>query len=170
MVETGQEHELLEHPTRRRIVDTLEIMPGMNKNQLRHELDVGLKVLDYHLTKMEDEGLVVRKPSAQDKEVLYFRPEDTDLWENPRTRIMFGRRPTRHVGLYLADHPGAGSNAIADALDLSVVTVRHHLRTLRDHDLIVSAKIGRSVEYHPLNELRAWAKELGDNFDKPWLS
>lgn len=161
---------LLLHPTRTDILDTIQAKPGINKNQIRLELGIGLKVLDYHLSKMEDAELVVRMPSAQGKEVLYFAPEDVDRWENPRTRIMFGRKPTRHVGTYIAENPGTSSEAIAEALDLSVVTIRHHIRTLKDHNLIVSAKIGRNVEYHPLSELKEWVEDLGDRFEKPWTS
>ncbi len=163
-------NSLLIHPTRADILETVKAKPGINKNQIRLELSIGLKVLDYHMTKMEEAELVVRMPSAQGKEVLYFAPEDVELWENPRTRIMFGRKPTRHVATYIAENPGTSSEAIAEALDLSVVTIRHHIRTLKDHNLIVSAKIGRQVEYHPLSELREWVEELGDQFEKPWTS
>lgn len=140
----------------------------MNKNQIRREVGVGLRVLDQHLQKLLSEDVVVRRPSAQGKEHLYFRPEDQDLWENEATRIMFGRREARDVGLYVAEHPGATSKEIAEAIGKTPMTARHHLRTLRDHGIVTSADAGRKVEYHPLRELRRWVEEHGEVYDRPW--
>lgn len=158
------------HETRCKIVEAIKETPGMNKNQLRKELGIGMKILDHHLRELTHAELVLRRASAQGKEHLYFHPDDEELWENPRTRIMFGRCATRNVGLYISENPGATTKEIAEALGIAPVTVRHHLRTLRDHQIITSAKVGRSYEYHPLRELREWVDEHGDVYKRPWMS
>lgn len=158
---------LLDQPTRRRIVEELEKRPGLNKRRLCDHLDLYMSQVDQHVRRLQKAGIVVTRPSPREREVLVFRAEDEELWENERTRILYGRSPVRQVALYLAENPGAGSQEIADAMDLTAITVRHHLRTLRDHKLVATLQIGRSYEYHPSNELRAWAETTGEHFERP---
>lgn len=159
---------LLRHPLRRQILKILRERPGLNKNQLAKRLDIYPNQVDFHLRRMEKGDLVEMRPSARDSEILCFRVGDAGLWEDERTRILFGRRPLRQVGLYLADHPGTSSQKIAGALDVSTVTVRHHIRTLLDHDLATRWRIGRRFEYHPTEPLEAWVDEVGSGFERAW--
>lgn len=160
--------ELLEHPLRKGIIDALEKTPGMNKLQLCRELDTYPNLLNFHLNQLEEARLVVTRPGAQGNEVLCFLWEDAALWENPRTRVLFGRQPIRKVGLYLADNPGSKTRQIAKALEVSPVTVRHHLRTLRDHDLVDRYRAGRRFLYAASEDLTSWASEMAGVFERPW--
>lgn len=160
--------ELLEHPLRRGIVETLAETPGMNKLQLCRALDTYPNLVDFHLEQLHDARLVVTRPGAQGNEILCFLWEDAELWENPRTRVLFGRRPIRDVGLYLAENPGTKTRQIAEDLGISPVTVRHHLRTLRDHDLVDRYRAGRRFLYAAGEDLETWASELGSVFERPW--
>lgn len=155
---------LLRNPVRHRIVDQLARTPGLNKNQLRRELDVLPNLLDFHLERLAEHGLVVTRPGARDNEVLCFLETDEDLWDDEELRIMFGRESTRDIGLFIARNPGADTEAIAEAVGLSEVTVRHHLRTLRDHDMVQRTRLGRSFEYHPSELLDSWNELVGDAF------
>lgn len=159
---------LLRHEVRGAIVDLLQNRPGMNKNQLSRELDIYVNLLDFHLNRLIKAGIVTTRPAAQGKEVLCFLPRDVHLWEDPDTRILFGRKPTRDVGLFLAENPGCTTKAVADALDCSPVTVRHHLRTLGDHGLVDKLRLSRRVIYQPEEKLRQWVQEIGTHFDRPW--
>lgn len=164
----SQQEALLRNEVRARIVRELGRTPGLNKNQLRERLDVHPNLVQFHVERLEEGGLVVTKPSAQGKEVLCFREEDTHLWEDESTRILFGRRRSRQVALYVSDNPGAPTSEIAAFLDLSPVTVRHHLRTLIEHDLVERVRLGRKVEYHPQPRLQDWDQALGDRYERPW--
>lgn len=157
---------VLEQPTRRRIVEELEQRPGLNKRRLCDHLDLYMSQVDLHVERLEEAGIVVTRPGVRDREVLVFRSEDADLWENERTRVLYGRAATRQVGLYLAENPGAETQGIAEALDLSPPTIRHHLRILRTHDLVAHLQVGQSHEYHPSNELRDWARTVGRHFPR----
>lgn len=167
---SGIESALLRNPNRRAIVEQLGRTPGLNKNQLRKKLDILPNLLDFHLDRLVEHGLVVTKSSAQDKETLCFLRCDEELWSDEEARIMFGRRPTRDVGLYVAENAGADTKEIAEAVGLSEVTVRHHLRTLKEHDMIRRIRLGRSFEYHPSSLLEDWMDRVGDAFPRPWES
>lgn len=159
---------MLSHPVRAKIVGTIEAKPGMNKNQICRALDLHFNLLEHHLARLEDAGLTVTLPSAQGQETLVFAAEDADLWENPRTRILYGRSPTRHVGLYVADNEGASTKEIARAIGRSTVTIRHHLGTLEEHRLVLRYKAGRSHLFAPSEELEDWAVHHGPSFSRPW--
>lgn len=159
---------LLDHPVRRRLAQTLEERPGMNKSQLCDELELDSNVLNHHLGKMAMGQLVVTRPSAQGKETLCFRLEDVILWEDERTRILFGREESRGVALYLAENPGATTREIAGALRLSPVTIRYHLGTLKEHQLVHRHPVGQTYVYEPDDLLEAWVAEIGGGFERPW--
>lgn len=165
---SGIQSALLRNPVRRGIVEQLGRTPGLNKNQLCDELDILPNLLDFHLERLEDNGIVVTRPSAQGREILCFLRTDKELWEDDELRIMFGRRSTREIGLYVAENPGAETTDIAEAIDLSEVTVRHHLRTLREHEMVQRIRLGRRFEYHPSDLLEEWTDLVGDAFGKPW--
>lgn len=160
--------ELLENENRAEIVDLIAQYPGMNMHQVFRSVDVNVRVVDHHMKRLIEAGVIVRLPSANEREYVHFLPEDEHYWENERTRILFGREPVRMVAMYIAEHPGCTSFDIAEAVDLSPVTVRQHLRTLKDRDLITAGQRGLTVEYHPLLDLREWMEELGDRYPRPW--
>lgn len=164
---SGIQAALLRNPVRRRIVEQLTRTPGLNKNQLCNELDILPNLLDFHLQRLEDYGIIVTRSSAQGREILCFLREDRELWKDEELRIMFGRRSTRAIGRFIAENPGADTNEIADAVGLSEVTVRHHLRTLRDHDMVQRIRLGRSFEYHPSDLLEEWNDLVGHAFPCP---
>jgi len=164
----GIQRALLRNDLRKGIVEQLRKTPGLNKNQLRKKLDILPNLLEFHLKRLIENEVVVTKPSAQDQEVLCFLEDQEHLWDEEKTRILFGRRPTREIGLYIAAHPGASTSEIAEAVDLSDVTVRHHLRTLRDHGIIQGIRLGRRYEYHPSEELITWVNRVGSGYPTPW--
>jgi predicted transcriptional regulator len=161
------DHPVLENARCRRIYEELGKRPGLNQRRLCDHLDLMVGQVQRSLDKLKDADLVVRLPSERDREVLAFRKEDEELWENERLRVLYGRQSTRRIALHLAENPGAGSMDVAEAVGLSKPTVLHHIRILRDHELVAHLKSGRSHEYHPSNELKKWARTVGRYFDRP---
>lgn len=159
---------LLEHPTRQAIVDLLAKRPGMNKSQICKELDLRANVVDHHIEKLEEAQLVVTEESENGYETLCFRLEDAMLWADDRTRVLYGRRGVRAVGLFLAENPGATTREIAEALHLTTVTIRQHLRTLMCHGLVERYPAGQTNLYKPATVLEEWACEVGEGFDRRW--
>lgn len=155
--------EGVEDSTRRQILDELAERPGVSKRRLCDRLDTFMRQLEFHLSTLEEDGHVVTVPGEREGEVLVFRSEDIEQWENERIRVLYDQLVPRRVGLYLADHPGAGVQEIVEALGLSQPTVLHLLRTLRSHSLVARLEVGRRREYHPSNELRAWARTVGED-------
>ncbi len=167
-VSTAESGSLFANETRERIRELLIRMPGMNKNQLARRLDIYPSLRDYHLKKLIRDGLVVTRSSARGREILCFWWEDADLWHDPRTRILYGRRASRLVALYIADHPGSTSSEIGAALDRSDATIRYHLDSLLGKCLVARERDGRQIRYRPSDRLTSWVEEIGEGFPRPW--
>lgn len=166
---TPDQKALLEHPGRRGLIALLRRAPGLNKNSLAQALGEYPNTIEYHLQKLEEAGLVTIRKGEQGREKVCFLPGQEHLWEDDRTRILFGRRPVREIALYIAENAGATSRRIAQAVDLSPITVRHHLETLSNYDLIDRQRAGRSFHYQAQPSLNAWVEEVGQGYDRPWL-
>lgn len=165
---TRAQASMLENPTRRRIVEHLRETPGLNKNQLRCRLDVLRNTLEFHVGRLEDQGLVVTKRRAESNEVLCFLAADEHLWEEEQTRVLFGRSSNRQVALFVEEHPGSSTEEIAQAVGLEPVTVLHHLKTLREHGLVQRIRKGNDVNYYPEPSLEAWVADFDESYLRPW--
>lgn len=156
-----QVQALLRNPLRRRILEILKRRPGMNRQQLARELGINLNGVGYHIERLEKVRLVALRPGLKDKETLCFTAENVELWEKKSLRVLFGSSRTSEVGLFLAQNPGAGPMQVAHALDLSVHTVRRHVRRLEDSGLVQRLRVDRQVEYHAEPALVSWVETIG---------
>lgn len=160
--------EWTELSNRAKMVEWVGRIPGINKNRLAKAVGVDHGVITHHLRFLEPLGTIVTRTREDGNEIHCFLPEDVDLWENEHGRFLFGRSGPRAVVLYLAENPGAKSQEIADALGLTVNTIRHHLRTLRDHGAIKEYSVGRTNLYDITEPVREWVEAVGDVFETPW--
>lgn len=145
--------QLLRHEVRQEILRLLAERPGMNQHQLSQELGVNHNVVVYHVKRMQRFGLLETRPGVRQRETLCFRPEDVSLWDVESTRFLLGRAPALGVAQFLAANPGAEANAISQALGLTVPTVRRHLNTLEEEELVQRFRVDRKVLYHAEPEL-----------------
>lgn len=147
---------LLRNPVRSKIMTLLKRKPGMNRSQLARRLNMHENAIGFHLDRLIKAHLVVTRPGWDGREILCFTADNVSLWEQPETRILFGRGPPRKVARYLAEHPGTGTRQVAEALGLSANTVRRHLRTLEENDLVQRMRVDREVIYHAQPALVRW--------------
>lgn len=146
---------LLRNPTRRRIMRLLTEKPGMNKHQLAQALGINANTVKFHIERLEQIDQVETR-AGTGRETLCFTTHNIKLWDDRSTRVLFGRGPPRDVAMYLADHPGAGADEVSKALDLSLHTVRRHIRTLEEGELVQRIRVDRKVIYQAGPNLRKW--------------
>lgn len=152
----------LDHPRRQAIFEAVKRNPGLNWNQLQRQTGLAVGALLFHLDRLEEQGALVRKPSTNRNEVLFFTEDQVDLWRNPRTRLLFGNEATRRVAEVIARRPGASATDIADEIGVHPVTVRYHLNKLTESQLVDGARDGRQIHYRPSGELTTWLDRFGD--------
>lgn len=151
------QRDLLEHPLRRAIVEVIARRPGVNKSQIAGELGIHLALAIYHLDRLVPAGTVALRPSPRNREVVCFLARDLHLWENPRTRVLFGGSPVAAVARHVAEQPGATAREISEALGLTAGAVHHHLRTLLSNGLVQRFRLGSEYKHYPRDELKRWA-------------
>lgn len=154
------QRDFLEDERRRAIVDLLAQDPGPNKSQIARELEIPLSSVRHHLERLETVDLVVMRKSPRGREVICLLPYQLDLWEHPRTRILFGNSPVREVARAVVDAPGSTASTIGDAVGLSRSGAHRHLNTLRDHDLVDRVRLGPAYHHYPTAILERWAEEM----------
>jgi predicted transcriptional regulator len=158
---------LLRNPHRARIVALVTEHPGLNKHQISKRIGLHVNAIEFHMERLIQVGLIETRPAMIGRETLCFTPENIHVWEDPATRILFGRGPPRDVARYITENPGASVQEAADALGVSVHTVRRNLKTLQEVGLVQSLRVERQVLYHAEPALVAWLDEHQSGYPAP---
>lgn len=161
----GDDHPALEQPTRRRIYRQIGRQPGINWNQLQRSLEISTGVLMHHISRLEEEELIVRLGGDDEREILHFHTDDASLAADERTRMLFGSGATRRVALLILETPGITPEQLSDAIGIGVPGIEYHLRKLVGHGLIDERSDGGEQVYEPTKRLEAWGEEVGWAFD-----
>ncbi|MDX1610797.1 MAG: winged helix-turn-helix transcriptional regulator [Candidatus Thermoplasmatota archaeon] len=148
----------LDHPRRQAIYEAVRREPGMNWNQLQRRTGLSVGSLMFHLQRLEQEDQLLRRESTNENEVLFFTPENVDLWRDPRTRLLFGNESTRRIAEVLTAQPGITAKEIAEHIGVTPAAIRYHLTKLDDRDLLERERQGRSVHYRPSSTLADWVQ------------
>jgi predicted ArsR family transcriptional regulator len=152
--------EALDHPRREEIYEAVSRQPGMNWNQLQRETGLSVGVLMFHLDRLVDDGVLVKKDSARENEVLVFTHEHEDLWHDPSLRLLLGNESTRRVAEAVAEDPGRLAGDIGAELDLTPQGARYHLDKLMDEGLVEREEDGHNVRFGASPELSKRLKQL----------
>lgn len=158
---------LLSQPVRKSIYDQIGRFPGINKSQVAKSLDLSYSHVDFHLERLKEHGLVVERPGETGPEILLFCEGDAHLWDDPQTRVLYGRSPKRNLALCITEEAGTTAVRLAKIVDRCPETVRHHLKTLTDYGLIQTVDLGHIIEYHPTERLLDWVETVGSTFPTP---
>lgn len=156
------QRDFLKHPNRCRIVELLAENPGLNKSQIARALGLELTTAHYHVDRLESVDLLETRASPRSSETVCFLPTQTALWDDPRTRILFGGSRVRHVASLVLDRPGITAHELGEALGLSSGGVHHHVHTLLDHGLVERFRLGRGYRYYPTPVLEDWRQAVPD--------
>lgn len=150
---------------RGRILEQLDRQPGMNRHQLAVALDAHVNSIIFHVGRLLDQKVLESRPGSKGRETLLFPAHLAHLWDNPSTRVLFGRGPPRELAEYIAKNPGSDSKQAAEALDLSIFSVRRHIRLLEENNLVERFRIEREVIYRAAPELTDWLRETARALD-----
>lgn len=123
---------LLEHPTRVAIVDAVRSQPGIHHTALVRMLGKGKGVVDHHLRKLDDAGLVVVRKSTG--RTCYFVRGAVDAATMDAVPHL-GPAAAR-VLAWVVENPGQSATRAARAVGISDGTMSHHVRRLRGAGLL----------------------------------
>ncbi len=122
---------LLENPVRKSIFDTVQEEPGINFTGLMEALEIKNGVLDYHLKRLEKEGLIRSKKLGMYR--CYY-PANYDVPPGLQEQII-------HL---VQGSPGISQSAIAEQLGVSRQMVSYHLSQLEESGIMWVERTKRS--------------------------
>ena len=136
---------VLDHPTRRRIVEAVKQDPGITTQEIRKLLEIPWTTAVHHLKMLEvNEVLVCSRHGHQ---CHWFDREQGAL---SRDRLALGalRSPaTRRVYECVAKNPELPLTALAKILGVEHTTVKFHLRRLQRISIVEARRHGRRFRY-----------------------
>lgn len=150
--------ELLDHPVRRRIVETVEDRPGIHLEAFVRRLDLGRGQLEHHLSQLVQADLLVEHESTGYR--AYFRPAQLE----PPLREALVRLKAdgaRDLLRAVADHPEAGIRELSRRTGLAPSTVSYHARRLEEADLVSIKRSSQAKELAP-TQLARQALRMAD--------
>lgn len=142
------EQNVLEHPLRKSIMETVTGTPGVHLRELATRHDTAVTNTQWHLRKLEQAGLVrtqkvggrrlyyPTKGGVATKEEAVFHAATL----NPNAELIFS---------FVSKHIGCDMKKLAEALELNPGTVRWHLRRLETAGLLKTEAHGANVYYFP---------------------
>lgn len=140
---TGE--EILEHPTRRRIVDLIRSSPGLSAAEIARRLDADYDTIRYHVRRLEDCGkLVTRRP---DGKIRYFANGGTHDRREIDVLSVLACDVRRRIVRSILDEDGLYAGEVADRADIARSTASHHLSTLQGAGVVERDRHGNHVRY-----------------------
>ncbi len=134
--------DLLEHPVRAGIMETIESDPGVHFQELVRRMGKGRGTMEHHVRKLVQSGLLVEK--AERGFTCYFPKGAVDrrLME---MAPLFKAQGARRVLQAVQAQPGAATMELASTLGMATSTVNYHVKRLVDAGVLDSRRDGRFV-------------------------
>ena len=140
---------VLEHPMRAQILETVKDRPGVHLRELSQMHDTAVTNTQWHLRKLEMAGLV-RTQKVSGRRLYYPTAGGVasrqEALENAATR----NPNAESIFAYIQGHAGCNQRTLADDLEMNPGTVRWHLRRLQDAGLIRAMPDGANTRYYSL--------------------
>jgi len=127
---------------RNEILKTIMQKPGITFRQLARELGIGIGDLQYHLRKLEKDGVIFSKKLGKRR---YIFPQGFEE-EAQKLLIAISTESRRKILLLLMEGP-MSQGEIASLLKLSQPTVSYHMGELKKLGIVKAEEKGRSVIY-----------------------
>lgn len=140
---------VLEHPLRASILETVSERPGVHLRELATVHDTAVTNTQWHLRKLEMAGLV-RTQKVSGRRLYYPTEGGVETREEALQNAATSNPNASRIYDYLQRHSGCNQRKLAEGLDMNPGTVRWHLRRLQDAGLIRSVPDGVQTRYYTL--------------------
>lgn len=130
--------------SRRAIYAAVEATPGIHFRRLVEDLDYAQGTLQYHLRRMDRDGLI---DVSDDGQYTRYYPAGEFDEADRATMNALRRRYSRRIIAYLLAEGPLTTTALAERLGKSPSTVSWHLGNLMDVGLLTRDREGQSVYY-----------------------
>jgi len=165
-------NDLLGLKIRRQIYNFVLTFPGLHLRELSRKLNVPKTTLNYHLTYLKNENLIVEK--LENRYKRYY--VNKKVGNNDKTILGFMRQDVpRKIMLFLFLYPEHSRNDISQEIEKTPSTITFHLKKLIDNDIVEKRRLGHGYAYRVKNQkemynmLISYEDSLTDDILNPFL-
>ena len=143
--------ELLTVENRRRIYERIHAMPGIHLRQIQRDLNISMGTLEYHLRRLELEGIVVTRETNRFKS--YFTIGELD--RRDKDYLYYLRQPMpRRISREISKRPYTPLKLLIETMPVAPSTLSFHLKKLVRCGMIKEFTRGRTKFYELANPSR----------------
>ncbi|WP_292365674.1 MULTISPECIES: winged helix-turn-helix transcriptional regulator [unclassified Methanoculleus] len=135
----------LESPRRLEIFNFIRKNPGLHFRALLRKTSIARGTLDYHIRRMESEGLLKAVPEKS--RIHYFTGDSQYSTEEETLIIAMENDSLRKIVTQIYLNQGARIEELAKESGLSKATIYTHVKHLENLGIVRSERTGRSVRY-----------------------
>lgn len=133
----------IELDTRRRIYDHVVANPGNHLRAIKHELDMPMGQLEYHLLYLEKRGLLESKEDRYYKRFYPSRMSATDR----RVLSAIRQEKPRQIVLIVLQDPGVDHRTIQEGMGIGASSLSFYMKDLMEKEVVEKRKEGRRSLY-----------------------
>ncbi len=137
--------ELLEHPQRRTLYETIIGSPGITFSELRRVLDLSDGTLQYHLVQLQKREMI-RKEIRRGKRTYFSFETRSGDWDTEGETHKMSPIQRRFLTL-IRDHPRSTQKELTILSRTNRFLLSYHLRQMIGMGLISSENDGRFIRY-----------------------
>lgn len=124
---------LLAHPTRRAIHDAVQDTPGLHFQETVRRVGASKGVVEHHLRKLEEGGLVVRRRAGG---YACFFPAGHADWNEMAAAGVLKAKVARAIVQAISERPDACAGDVGARVGASPALLSYHLKRLREAGLV----------------------------------
>ncbi|AIF70315.1 hypothetical protein PAP_09700 [Palaeococcus pacificus DY20341] len=149
--------------TREHILQYIKENPGITFRRLVEDLNLGIGTVQYHLSVLEKENLIISKKIGGKR---YIFPKEFEKEYEPLIRAI--STSTQRKILLLLSEGKKNQSEIASLLKLSQATVNYHMNQLEELNLIKKNRRGRQVIYEANFDVETLVRVISEYRPKLW--
>jgi len=156
--------QLLTVENRRRIYERIQAMPGIHLRQIQRDLNISMGTLEYHLRRLELEGIVVTRETNRFKS--YFTIGELD--RRDKDYLYYLRQPMpRRIAREISKRSYTPLKLLIETMPVAPSTLSFHLKKLVRCGMIKEFTRGRTKFYELANPVRMarLLERYGELFD-----
>lgn len=138
-----QGDELLEHPVRRLLFDTVQANPGIHVSELARRSGTGWGTAVHHLDKLESGRLLVTRKVNNQK--CYFENGGKVSRQDMAVAGAVRKDKAALITTYIESHPMATQKMVCEALDMSPALTSFHVRKLANLGVLEVVRRGKET-------------------------
>lgn len=135
--------QLLEHPVRSQVFETIQNHPGIHASQLARDVGVGWGTISHHLDKLERARLVAARKVNNQK--CYFEQGGAVSRQDMEVASAVKGDTAGRIAAFVHHHPMSSQKVLAEALGISPALASFHTKKLVNLGVLEKMRHGKET-------------------------